>query len=530
MASTDLREELSCSICLNIYSNPVTLMCGHNFCRGCIDRVLDTQGGSGEYSCPECRTSFMGRPVLQANWTLCNLAERFQFTPSEGNSGVMCTHCIHAPVPAVKFCLHCEASLCLDHLRVHSTAPEHILCDPNAAINSRKCTVHKKILEYHCSEDSTLICMSCIVEGEHRGHQVESIAKASEKKKREMLKLLQQLTSQRSEMEKSFQSLEENKKSVHDKAACAVKKIAAMFDDIRRQLEDMEKRVLMVVSRQEEHASLIVSNQIRQMETKKDELSKVMNRIDALCHMTDPMTVLQEQVPCWSEFFEQGSIGDCSNNGQSHEDVDLGIEPISNALHTLSDIIGSVAAGLYTPHRAAIILDVNTAGDHITISQNLKGAAYSENINDLPKTPERFEPNQVLSRQSFSSGTHYWDVEGNGLGMWRVGVCYPSIDRAGVSAVIGDNTKSWVLEYFINEYSAVHNNEDVNIAQDVSCNRVRICLDYEAGKLSFYELSDPIHHLHTFSATFTEPLYAAFWLGWDTIHKDSWVKIEDCET
>lgn len=358
---------------------------------------------------------------------------------------------------------------------------------------------------------------------------MESLDTACEKKRRQLFQLLQQLTSKRSEIEKRFQSLEQRERSVHDKAASVTKKITAMFGEIRRQLEDLEKNVLKEVSRQEKHASRLVSDLIQELEMKKDEMSKKMRYTEALCHMTDPMAVLQEQVSWLSELcdHEKGPTGRPRDDGNSHEVYDLCMEPVSNTLHALSDIIRSASGGIYSLDPTAITLDVNTSGDYIRISHDLKAAAYSENKNNLPKTPERFECNQILSTQSFSSGVHSWDVEGSESGMWRVGVCYPSIDRAGANVVIGQNDRSWALEYFIDEYSAIHKGREVSVPQDITHHRLRIYLDYEAGKLSFYELSDPINHLHTFSTIFTEPLYAAFWVGWDTVHKDSWVKIEE---
>uniref|UniRef100_A0A4W3GTG5 RING-type domain-containing protein n=1 Tax=Callorhinchus milii TaxID=7868 RepID=A0A4W3GTG5_CALMI len=47
-----LNEELNCPICLDFYNDPVSLECGHNFCRSCITRSWETQG---ENICPECR-------------------------------------------------------------------------------------------------------------------------------------------------------------------------------------------------------------------------------------------------------------------------------------------------------------------------------------------------------------------------------------------------------------------------------------------------------------------------------------------
>ncbi|XP_073492756.1 uncharacterized protein [Aquarana catesbeiana] len=66
MASATVREELTCSICLDVYRDPVSLRCGHYFCRDCIETALDTQEG-GRYTCPECRGKHPKRPNLKQN-------------------------------------------------------------------------------------------------------------------------------------------------------------------------------------------------------------------------------------------------------------------------------------------------------------------------------------------------------------------------------------------------------------------------------------------------------------------------------
>uniref|UniRef100_A0A8C5PCE0 Uncharacterized protein n=1 Tax=Leptobrachium leishanense TaxID=445787 RepID=A0A8C5PCE0_9ANUR len=294
MASADLRDELSCSICLNIYTDPVTLPCGHSFCRTCIGDVLDKQDGSGAYTCPECRAQLQERPALEKNQKLRNIAESFRSThPEQKEAMIPCTYCILSLVPAVKTCLHCEASLCENHLRIHSKSPEHVLTEPTTSLENRKCSVHKKVLEYYCCEDAACICVSCSLAGEHRGHQVETLNEASEKKKETLRNILQKLTSQREEAEKRVQNLEELRRQLQENAAGATKDITALIRDFREKLEALEKRVLSEISRQENQVSLRVSDLIRQLEIKKEELSRKMSDIKELCDMTDPLTVLQ---------------------------------------------------------------------------------------------------------------------------------------------------------------------------------------------------------------------------------------------
>ncbi|KAM5193631.1 E3 ubiquitin/ISG15 ligase TRIM25-like [Mantella aurantiaca] len=583
MASADLRKELECSICLDYYKDPVILECGHNYCRDCIDCVFDTQEESGGYFCPECKQRFGRRPALQRNLKLRNIVENFlSAQPDEEYTGVSCTYCIHSPVPAVKTCLHCESFLCDNHLRVHSKSPEHVLCDlcdHTTTLEDRKCSVHKELLKYYCTEDSACIWVSCRLDGEHRGHQVKGLDEASDMRKKKLRNVLQRLMTQTKETERRVQSLQERRRKVQGKAAEETQRVTALFRDLRRRLEDLEKRVLSEISGQAERISLSLSDIIQQLEIKKDELSRKMRHIEELCNMTDPLTVLQES--------HTGDLCDTEDgddeNRERHDRLlrdggVLDVAGISLTLHTgLSDIMsgvnvqkcthvyshsttkgkGHISAETFRPrpqttlilqrshpqpspiiqrpyHQAGgpkieavqqtlgvsgvtdILLDVRTAGNKLLISDDRKTASRSSHQNH-PETRERFQCPQVISCQSFFSGRHYWEVNVGGSGFWRVGMCYPSIDRRGGQSKIGDNKKSWCLEswggLFANQYSVRHDKRKIRLPGRVSSNRVRIDLDYEAGRIAFYDLCDPIRHLHTFTTTFTEPLHAGMWVG-----------------
>uniref|UniRef100_A0A8C5QGG6 E3 ubiquitin-protein ligase TRIM39-like n=1 Tax=Leptobrachium leishanense TaxID=445787 RepID=A0A8C5QGG6_9ANUR len=553
MASVDLRAEVTCSICTDIYTDPVTLHCGHSYCRLCITKTWDNQE-ERESSCPECRRRFRVRPELERALRLSNIAESLRsIHPEKEGTEIICTYCILSPVPAVKTCLLCEASLCEIHLRVHSKSAEHVLTEPTTSLGNRKCSVHKKVLEYYCCEDAAWICVSCRLDGEHRGHQVETLNEASEKKKEKLKNNLQKLTSQREEAEKRVQSLEELRRQVQGKAARVTERVTALIRDIREQLEALEKRVLSEISRQEEQVSLRVSDLIRQLEIKKEELSRKMGDIEKLCDMTDPVTVLQGRESDRDDYCDTEEDTE-THDIKVHDVGDLDVGLISVTLHsglaeivpgvmrrcrvleasdmlldvnTASDMLPDVntASDMLLDVNTAsdMLLDVNTAGNRVSVSEDLKTVSWSGMRQRRPKTPERFQDYaQVLSSSSFSSGRHYWEVEVSESGGWMVGMTYPSIKRRGGQSWIGSNKESWGLwKWLNNEYSVSHDRNIIDLRHSSSCCRFRIFLDYEAGRLSFYELCDPIRHLHTFTATFTEPLHAGIRL----YGNNTWVRI-----
>uniref|UniRef100_A0A803K7F8 Uncharacterized protein n=1 Tax=Xenopus tropicalis TaxID=8364 RepID=A0A803K7F8_XENTR len=551
MTAAELRDELSCSICLSIYTDPVSLPCGHNFCRGCIGRTWDTQEETflESPSCPECRQRCQRRTELATAWKLRGMVERFCPTETEpGETGIFCTYCLLSPVPAAKSCLQCEASLCDTHLRGHCQSAEHVLTEPTASFMGRKCSVHNEPLKYHCCEDSACICASCCLAGEHRGHRVELLSEASEKKKEKLRKVLEKLSPEREETERGAQRLQERRREVAEAAAGETERVTALFRGIREELEALEKRLLSDISRQKEERSLTLTELIQQLEIKKDELSWKIRHIEELCNMAAPLTVLQEQWESHGAAFcgaegadtegrESEDTEGADTEGREREDTEgadtegrekegikvpavgnLDVGWISETLLTgLAGIVTGVEGRVIPGQEATeLVLDINTAGNDVSVSGDGKSASYSHTDQRRPQTPERFQGPQALSTRSFPSGRHYWEVEVSESGSWRVGMAYPSIERGGgEESWIGENNKSWCLYRWANIYSVTHDKRDRELPHVPSCRRIRISLDYEAGRLSFYELSEPIRHLHTFTASFTEPLHAAFWVWGD---------------
>ncbi|XP_075175697.1 E3 ubiquitin/ISG15 ligase TRIM25-like [Anomaloglossus baeobatrachus] len=511
MASAELRDELDCSICLSLYTDPVSLRCGHFFCRSCIVSALDAQEAAGVYSCPDCRAQYLERPTLEKNHKLRNIVERFSSTqPEMEETGIFCTYC-DPPVPAVKSCLHCENSLCGKHLTAHNKTADHILTEPTASFGHKKCSLHKKVLEYYCPQDAACLCASCCLVGEHRGHQVELLDEASETKKKKLREYLEELNPQKAEIQTRIQNLQDRKRKIQEKASDKRKDVSKIFMDIKNRLEIAEKKALSEVSRQEEKIVSQISHLIKKLETEEDKLSRKMHHVEEMCLVTDTITLLQERdITECSQGDEEDTGGD---GGEVSSEEDLDEVLISLTLHrSMRDIVTNVTSELGV-HVPDILLDVDTAHRWVKLSEDLKMVIHLREKQNKPESSGRFVTySQVLSRCGLSSGRHYWEVEWNQIGRGIIGLSYPSIEREGKQSGIGYSDKSWCLVLHDGECKVWHNSEELPLSMKPTCPTLGVFLDYEAGCLSFYELCDPIRHLHTFTASFTEPLHVLFYV------------------
>ncbi|XP_062849511.1 E3 ubiquitin-protein ligase TRIM39-like isoform X5 [Trichomycterus rosablanca] len=69
------EDQLQCSICLDVFTDPVSTSCGHNFCMTCIKEFWDT---SSHCQCPVCKMDFPRRPELHVNTFISGLAAQFR--------------------------------------------------------------------------------------------------------------------------------------------------------------------------------------------------------------------------------------------------------------------------------------------------------------------------------------------------------------------------------------------------------------------------------------------------------------------
>uniref|UniRef100_A0A9J7YX73 NACHT, LRR and PYD domains-containing protein 3-like n=1 Tax=Cyprinus carpio carpio TaxID=630221 RepID=A0A9J7YX73_CYPCA len=160
-----------------------------------------------------------------------------------------------------------------------------------------------------------------------------------------------------------------------------------------------------------------------------------------------------------------------------------------------------------------LTLDSNTANTRLALSK-MKLVRYWLVKRPYPDHPARFdECIQILCRESLT-GRCYWEAEWSGFRV-NISVTYKGISRKGKSdhCRFGDNEKSWSLIWNNCNFTAKHNKESTEIsAPSHLSHRIGVYLNWSAGTLSFYSVSDThtLTHLHTFNTTFTEPLYAGF--------------------
>ncbi|XP_074740269.1 putative E3 ubiquitin-protein ligase MID2 isoform X2 [Strix uralensis] len=273
-----LEDELSCPICLCLYRNPVSLSCGHSFCKQCIQKALGAQQQSkAPYSCPMCKLQLGPILELQKNFQLCSIVEAFLATTSkeeqsEGSAErkkevVPCDFCLERSQPAVKICLMCDAFLCQAHLDKHNakaSQQDHVLVEVGAGGGAveRRCLEHGRLLECYCQDEGQYICVLCSIAGSHKGHSIVTLKEAHDK----------QLT---------------NTKTV-------TSQLQKLFEEMKTEMIQKEKKILSDIQSNEKKQLADITKVKKEMEQRRDESVQHLQSLQKMREQPDIFLFFKE--------------------------------------------------------------------------------------------------------------------------------------------------------------------------------------------------------------------------------------------
>ncbi len=200
------QDELMCSVCLDLLKDPVSIQCGHSYCKSCITGCWDQEDQMRVYSCPQCRQTFSPRPALARNTMLAELVEKLTKIklPADCDAGagagdVQCDVCTGRKYKAVKSCLVCLNSYCQNHLEQHESwfkGKRHNLTEATGRLQEMICQKHEKLLEVFCRTDQKCICVLCTMD-EHKNH--DTVSAAAQRTEKQVFKTRDQVITQRSD-------------------------------------------------------------------------------------------------------------------------------------------------------------------------------------------------------------------------------------------------------------------------------------------------------------------------------------------
>ncbi|KAM7036266.1 E3 ubiquitin-protein ligase TRIM7-like [Passerculus sandwichensis] len=455
-----LREQLlpgvTCPVCLDVFEQPVVTACGHSFCGQCLAAVLGDPPRPA--ACPQCRAPL--EPGSQRpNRSLGNVA------------GL-------------------------------ARSLEEVAARP-------RCPQHGKALALFCDSCAALLCAPCRHGPEHRGHRVRPAEEAA----RELQETLQ----------RNLLSLQEQKENLHHRgdqkiedlqvtARSELQRMAESFEELQQCLEEQKETLLA---------------QHNKMLKELDKKSKKYTR-----RVLERQSLLDTVIVQIREKREQPAVEFLKDVGTILSTCEAAMAPIpvspelQKSIQSLTDksqqvmaMVDKFRVNMYHKidwQREQVTLDPETANAHLLLSDDSKEVWFRNEERNLPDNPKRFTGSlSVLGSQGFTSGRHYWEVEVGEEGFWAVGVALESVPRKE-PIYHGSSEKAWVLQLHCGHYSALSMSSEC-LALKEKLRRIRVCLHYEMGLVTFYNARDMTQIMQV-EANFTKKVFPYFSVSSEGTH------------
>uniref|UniRef100_A0A3B4A5U1 Uncharacterized protein n=1 Tax=Periophthalmus magnuspinnatus TaxID=409849 RepID=A0A3B4A5U1_9GOBI len=386
-----------------------------------------------------------------------------------------CSKCLYSywNKNSTRNCPMCRRKSSKEHLEVNFALKELIVCfsqkeEAPGGERPVMCTSHPEQTPLFCLDESHFLCSVCEF-SLHLGHKVVTVDSGVSEKKGRLCSQQQSLFQKRDQAE---------------------------FELLHRFLQ------------QEEESALRALRQEQSRQTQTIEAQMVQIR-EELCTVEQNLLTVED-------LLKKQNMDFLTQYRDTHKDRQTLLSQPSPQLRPGLLINQPKVLMRALVQYSPVILDPNTANRWLYVSEDLRGVRHGETEEQqVPDNPERFcKYREVQGSEGFSSGSHQWDVEVRWTGGVDVGVAYNRLSRGGgvSEGLLGQNEASWSLECSRGSYTPCHRGRRALECLPFS-QTVGVFLDFEAGSLSFFCVAPgSMQHLHTFTSTFTEPLYPGFWL------------------
>ncbi|XP_039374255.1 zinc finger protein RFP-like [Mauremys reevesii] len=444
-----LQEEATCPVCLEYFTEPVTVECGHNFCRACIAQCWE--GSDTATSCPQCRETVQQRN-LRPNRQLTNMVEitkrlSLQAAKGAGGDGV--------------------------------------------------CGEHQETLKLFCEEDQTPICVVCDRSRAHRAHTVVPIQEAAQEYEERIQAHLKTLREEREKLLGLKATGERNCREYLKQTQTEKQKIVSEFQQLRQFLKEQERLLLAQLEKLDEEIVRIQNENVRKLSEQISHLSELISEMEGKCQK--PASEFLQDIRCTLSRCEKRKFQQPEEispeleeriNGFSQKTIVL-LETLGKFKDILPSALETERGGsLGTFRQVNVTLDPDTAHPELILSEDWKSVRRGDKRQDLPNKPERFDNDRwVLGCEGFTSGRHCWEVEVGGRRDWAVGVAIASVSRKEqISPSPGWGI--WAVErHWLGQFQAL-TSPVTPLPLSRAPSRIRVCLDCERGQVTFIDAGD----------------------------------------